>query len=230
MKIFSKRTNTQVQSHAQLTERQARLTGMRSEAQAALDAALGDRQSHLIGGNVDNDDVAKTLQARADSAQSALVGLDDAITALAIQITNAEAAQCAEQLRIKSEADAKELSAVLANVEKVLPAWIATAREMSELLGSLNNFRYQVGGVSNYLGGVATETEVGLRVVLDDLSGAIGPIARGEQSIIIGKTPQVPAVAAPPAPPPKDHFTYTTPNHAAPTYRVPGAFAKETNR
>ena len=135
MKIFSKRTNPQVQSHAQLTERQARLTGMRSEAQAALDAALGDRQSHLIGGNVDNDDVAKTLQARADSAQSALVGLDDAITALAIQITNAEAAQCAEQLRIKSEADAKELSAVLANVEKVLPAWIATAREMSELLG-----------------------------------------------------------------------------------------------
>jgi len=227
MKIFSKRTSPQIHSLAQLTERQARLTGMRSEAQAALNTALADRQSHLIGGNVDSDNVAKTLQARADSAQSSLVGLDDAITELAIQITNAEAAQNAEQCRIKSEADAKALAAVLANVERLLPAWIATAREMSELLGSLNNFRYQVGGVSNYLGGVAAQTEAGLRVVLDDLSGAVGPIARGEQSIRIGTTP---TVAAPPALPPKDHFSYSTPNSTAPTYRVPAAFAKETNR
>lgn len=216
MTIFSKRTNSQIQSLDQLVERQARLSVMRSEAQAALDAALADRQSHLIGGDVDDDEIAKTLQARSDTAHSALVALDDAIAALAVQIKNAEAAEIAEKRRVKAEADAKDLAAVLASVEKLLPAWIARAREMSELLGSLNNFHYQVGGVANYLGGVAAETEAGLRVVLDDLKSAVDAVARGEQQIRIGK-PEV--IAATPARvPPKDHFTYTTPTHA-PAYR-----------
>jgi hypothetical protein len=218
MKIFSKRTNPQIQTLEQLVERQVRLSVMRSEAQVSLDAALADRQSHLIGGDVDDDNVAQTLQARANTAQSALVGIDDAIAALTIQIADAEAALIAEQRRIKSEADAKALVAVIANVEKLLPEWIATAREMSELLGSLNNFHYQVGGVANYLGGVAAETEAGLRVVLDDLSGAVNAVADGSQNIQIGKAPPVPTVAAPPALPPKDHFVYTTPTYG-PAYR-----------
>jgi hypothetical protein len=216
MKIF-KRTNPQIQSLGQLTERQARLGVMRSEAQAALEAALADRQSHLIGGDVDDDEIAKTLQARSDTAHSALVALDDAIAALAIQIKNAEAAVSAEQRRVQAEADAKDLAAVLASVEKLLPAWIARAREMSELLGSLNNFHYQVGGVANYLAGVAAETEVGLRVVLDDLTSAVDAVARGGQKITIGK-PEVIAATPPARVPPKDHFTYTTPTHA-PVYR-----------
>jgi hypothetical protein len=225
MNIFSRRTNPQVQ----LVERQARLTVMRREAQAALDAALADRQSHLIGGDVDDSNVAETLQERADTAKSALVGLDDAIAALTIQIADAQSALNAEHRRIKADADAKELAAVLAKVDQLLPAWIATARDMSELLGSLNNFHYQVGGVSNYLSGVAAETEAGLRVVLDDLSGAVAAVASGTQQITIGKAPSMPAVSATPAMPPKDHFTYSTPNHAAPTYRVPGAFGNETD-
>jgi chromosome segregation ATPase len=199
---------------------------MRSEAQVTLDAALADRQCHLIGGNVDDQSTAETLQARAGTAKSALVGLDDAIAALAIQIANAEAAQAAEQRRIKAEANSKDLAAVLTNVEKLLPAWIATAREMSDLLGSLNNFHYQVGGVANYLGGVADETEAGLRVVLDDLRGAVDAVARGEQQIKIGTTAAVPPVAATPAVPPKDIFTYSDTTHA-PTYRVPSGFSKE---
>jgi hypothetical protein len=218
MKIFSKRTNPQTQTLEQLLERQARLTVMRGEARVALDAALADRQSHLIGGDVDANNVAETLHARADSARSALVGLDDAIAALTIQIANAEEAQSAEQRRIKAEADAKALAAVIANVEKLLPEWIATAHKMSELLGSLNNFRYGVGGVSNYLGGVAAQTEAGLRVVLDDLSGAVDAVADGSQKIQIGNAPSVPALAAPPAPPPKDHFVYTT-STDGPAYR-----------
>jgi hypothetical protein len=226
MKIFNQRTNLQIQTLEQLVERHARLIVMRSEAQAALDATLADRQSHLIGGNVDDQSAAETLRARAEAAQSALVGLDDAIAALTIQIADAEAVQTAEKRRIKAEADAKDLAAVLANVEKLLPAWIATARDMSDLLGSLNNFHYQVGGVANYLGGVAAETEAGLRVVLDDLRGAVDAVARGEQQIRIGATAAVPSVAGTPAVPPKDIFTYANTTHA-PTYRVPSGFSKE---
>jgi hypothetical protein len=218
MKIFSKRTNPTVQTLDQLTERQARLTAMRSEAQVTLDTALADRQHHLIGGNVDDQSTAGTLQGRADTAQSNLLGLDDAIAVLTIQIADAEAVISAEHRRIKAEADAKELAGVIAGVEKLLPAWIATARDMSELLGTLNNFRYQVGGVSNYLGGVANQTEAGLRVVLDDLSGAIAAVADGTEKIRIGKALCEPTVATQPALPPKDHFTYITPTHG-PAYR-----------
>jgi hypothetical protein len=218
MKIFSKRTHPQIQSLDQLIERQVRLIVMRSEAQVTLDAAVADRQSHLTAGDVDDQSAAETLQVRAATAQSALVGLDDALAALKIQIADAEAAVNAEKRRVKAEADSKELAAVIANVEKLLPGWLAIAREMSDLLGSLNNFRYQVGGVTNYLGGVAAQTEAGLRVVLDDLSGAVAAVADGSQTIRIGKAAPAPAVAAPAAPPPTNHFTYTTPTHA-PAYR-----------
>ena len=224
MKIFSKRTNPQIQTIEQLIERQTRLTFMRSEAQVALDAALADRQGHLVGGDFEDESIAEAMQVRADKAQAALVGLDDAIAALTIQIGNAQEAQTAELRRIKAESDAKELAAVVSKVEKLLPAWIATAREMSGLLDSLNNFRYQVGGVANYLGSVAVETEAGLKVILDDLIGAVGPIARGEQTIRIGKP--APSPAPSPAPARKDIFEYSA-HPRGPTYRVPDAFSKE---
>ena len=230
MKIFSKRTDPKIQTVEQLIERQAQLTAMRSDAQAELHAALAERQSHLLVGNVEEHGIVATLQARADKVQTMLVGLDDAIAALATQIADAAAARAAEQRRIQAEANAKELAVIISKVEKVLPAWIATAREMSGLLDSLNNFRYQVGGVANYLGGVAAQTEAGVRVVLNDLNDAVGPVARGEQAIQIGKASPMPAVAATAALTPKDHFTYTTPNHASATYVLPGGFSKEINR
>lgn len=220
MKIFSKRTDPLAATLEQLVERQVRLTAMRSQEQTALDVTLASRQSHLIAGDVDDPTMAEALQTRAEAARSALVGLDDAIAALSIQIADAEAAATSEQRRVQAEGHAKALTAVIAKVGDMLPEWLATAREMSESLGSLNNFRYQVGGVANYLGGVAAETEAGLRVVLDDLSAAIPAVANGTQQITIGKAQPTPAIAIAPAVPPKDHFTYRT-SGQGPTYRVP---------
>jgi hypothetical protein len=122
--------------------------------------------------------VSEAYQEHANSAQSALSALDDAIAALTIQIADAEAVVISEQRRVLAEANAKALAAVTAKIETMLPEWLATARKMSDLLGTLNNFRYQVGGVSNYFGGVAAETQAGLRVILDDLNGAVEAVAR----------------------------------------------------
>jgi hypothetical protein len=144
---------------------------------------LADRQANLIAGDVADPNVAEALQARADKAQSGLVGLDDAIAALHIQIADAEAALAAEQRRVLAEANAKAFAAVIENVKRMHSGFLTTAREMSDLLGSLDNFRYQVGGVSNYLSGVAAQTEAGLRVVLDDISGTAAAVTRGEQQI-----------------------------------------------
>lgn len=222
MKIF-KRNSQQTATFEQLVERQDRLTLMRSEAQAALVEALAERQSHLIAGDVDDKKGSEALQFRVDSAQSELLGLDDALAALVTQIADAEAAQSATQRRVKAEANAKALAVAIANVRKTLPGWLAAAREMSEQLETLNNFRYQVGGVAGYLSNVANETGVGLGLVLDDLSAAVDAVARGEQAITIGKPEPAPAPAAPV----KDIFTYTIPP-SGPSYRVPNAFSKET--
>jgi hypothetical protein len=231
MKIFNKRTNPQTAALEQLVERQAKLNIMRSEAQTGLDVALANRQSHLISGDVGDIKVAEALQGRADGAESALLGLDDALAALKIQIADAEAAVSAEQRRIKCEADAVALKQIIAKVETKIGPFLEISREMAELLSTLNNFRYQVGGVSNYLGNVASETQVALRLVLDDLNGAVDAVARGEQEISIGTIAPRPAAIATPAPEAKDTFTYTTPQSHGPGYRVPvsGAFAKEKN-
>jgi len=216
MKLFSKRNATL----DQLKERLTHLEVMRIDAQIALDAALIDRQNHLIEGDVNDVSVTEALQTRLEAAKSMLPGLDDAMATLGIQIRDKEAAIAKEQGRARAEADAKALAAVIANVKGALPAWLATAREMSELLGTLNNFHFQAGGVANYLSAVANESEVGLKVVLDDLSAAVAPIANGVQKITIGKAPAVAGDAVTPAAPPKDVFTYSSPVHA-PIYRAP---------
>jgi multidrug efflux pump subunit AcrA (membrane-fusion protein) len=227
MKFMNKRNyNTHGDVVAKLRERDALLITMRSEAEAVLDAAKADRQNHLTGGDLSDGDVVRALHNRVDAAGKALAGLDEARADVAIKIADAEAAQHAEQRRVQAEVNAKALAAVIANVKENLPGFLATAREMSELLGSLNNFRYQVGGVSNYLANVANETEAGLRVVLADLSGAVDEVARGERAITIGKPEPTPIAATPAVVPPKDHFTYSVPKPGA-TYRVPAAFTKE---
>jgi hypothetical protein len=222
MKFMSKRNyNTNGDAVAKLSGRDALLVAMRSDAVAAFDAAKADRQSYITTGDLTDLDAVRALHDRVDAAEKQIVGIDEARAALAIQIAEAVAAQTADERRVQAEANAKALAAVIADVEKKLPGFLATAREMSELFGSLNNFRYQVGGVANYLGNVASETEAGLRVVLADLSGAVDEVARGERAITIGKPALVTATIAVPQ---KPHFTYTTQGHGA-AYRVP---ARET--
>jgi hypothetical protein len=66
---------------------------MQTEAQAALDAAKSERQSHLTAGDLADGDVVTALHGRVDAAQSQLAGLNEARAALTIQIADAEAAQ-----------------------------------------------------------------------------------------------------------------------------------------
>jgi hypothetical protein len=55
---------------------------MQTEAQAALDAAKSERQSHLTAGDLADGDVVTALHGRVDAAQSQLAGLNEARAAL----------------------------------------------------------------------------------------------------------------------------------------------------
>jgi hypothetical protein len=226
MKIFNKRTTSHSEVVADLKERHTRLAGLRFDAQTALDTALAARQQHLIVGDLADGEEAAAVHADVSKAHSALVGIDDAIGVLQAQIASAELSQSSEERRVLAEANARALADVVDAVEKLLPGWLATAREMSALLGSLNNFRYRVAGLSQYLGDLGSEAEIGLKLILADLAGAVDAVARGEQQIKIGTASLKPADELVPADTPKDHFTYAAPS-SGPSYRVPGAFARE---
>jgi len=230
--IFSKRTNVQKLEADldKLNDRATLLTGKRAACAVALEDASVAARQHLLTGDVEDEIAGAAIRNRVRSAQNQLADLDAALGALAGSITEADQGITTEKRRIASEADAASLAAIVANLEKNVKPLLEVTRALAADLESLNDFRYQAGGLAAYFRHIAGEGEIALRLVIDDFSGAVAAVAAGTQKIRIGNAPLVPAAAAPSALPPKDIFTYSTPNHAAPTYRVPAAFSKEANR
>jgi hypothetical protein len=74
---------------AALNARSKLLTGKRSAAQSTLDTAVDARQRMLLTGDIEDTKAALALQARVDTATSALAGFDAAITAQTGLITDA---------------------------------------------------------------------------------------------------------------------------------------------
>jgi hypothetical protein len=227
MALFARRNSVQrLQTDLdRLGARAVLLNIKRDAARSALEDAIAARQVHLLEGDIDDAKAATTLQARVNTAQSELAGFDIAIAESQVRINTAELALTAEARRIKCEADAAALGAVIAGLEKNFEPWLRATRAIAAGLEEVNGFRYQAAPLAAFYRHIASEGEFALRVVLDDLSGAIGEVARGERAITIGK-PETTPVAAAPAGQPRDHFTYTVPKPGA-TYRVPAAFAKE---
>lgn len=220
MTIFNKRTNVQRMENdfEKLNERVVLLTGKRAACALVLEEARSAGQQHLLTGNVEDEKTGTALRDRVSGAQTQLADLDAALGALAGSMAEAEQGIAAERRRITCEADAASLAAIVVNLEKNLKPLLEVSRALAADLESLNDFRYQAAGLAAYFRHFAGDGEIALRIVIDDFSGAVAAVADGTQKINIGKTPAVPAAATPPALPPKDHFTYSTPSHA-PVYR-----------
>lgn len=224
----STQTQTQI-LEAELVALNLRAT-LLTDKRAACAASLGDTkaagQRHLLSGDVDDEMTGTALQDRASTAQRALTGIDAALAALAVLITEVEQAIAAEISKVKCERDAAALAAIIASLESRFGPWLEATRAIAAGLEEVNGFRYQAAPLAAFYRHIAGEGEIALRVVLDDLSGAIGEVARGERVITIGKPESMPAPT--PAPARKDIFNYAEPPRG-PGYRVPGAsaFSKE---
>jgi GTP cyclohydrolase III len=226
MKIFSRKSTSHSDVIAALVKRGVCLEQLRIDAQIALNTAIAARQNYLIAGDLADRKEAAVAQSTVVDAQTVLAGVEDAIQALKPQIASGELAKLSEERRVLAEANSIALANVVRSVEAVLPDWLETAREMSRQLGSLNNFRYQTGGISQYLGDLGSEAEIGLRLILADLAGAVEAVERGEQQITIGVASPTLANEPIPAERQKDSFTYSAPT-SGPSYRVLNAFARE---
>jgi hypothetical protein len=225
MALFAKKNPVQ-KLEADLDGLKARallLNTKRDAARSALDDAIAARQAHLLDGDIDDAKAATTLQARVDTATSELAGFDTAIAESQARINAAELALTAEAWRIKCEADAKALGAVVAGLEGKFGPWLDATRAIAADLESLNGHTYQPAPLAAFFRHTAGEAEFALRMTLDELARSIPAVAAGMMTVKIGVEQPEP-VAATPAPARKDIFEYTE-HPRNPGFRVPGAAA-----
>jgi hypothetical protein len=201
MALFQKKTKME-KLQAIVSALQARaslLTDRRVSAQTALDAAMAARQAMLIDGDLGDDKLATKLQGAVDTAQSSLLGIIDAITALQFQIADAEAQLNAEQDRVKREAASEEIAKNVADVERLLPSWLAASRQIAAAFARVDHV-FEAGQIGGFISGCAGEAEVAAAVVLVELRDLPKMVAAGDRPIPHRPDPVLPVTVIPPAP------------------------------
>jgi hypothetical protein len=181
---------------AALRKRAALLSDKRVSAQAAFDSAVSARQAMLLGGDLEDQKLAAKLQSAVDSAQSALIGLDDAISASQAQINSAEQDLAAERQRVERQAASEALAASVASIQAKLEPWLTTTRAFAESLESIAHVRLEPGQIAVYVGNCAGEVEIAAAVMLDDLHRLVSAIAGGQEPIPRAPEMVTPAPAA----------------------------------
>src|SRR5579883_1785876 len=126
MAIFKKKSKTQnlEPELATLRQRVQALETKRQAAEAELTAATEARQLNLIEGSLDDTKTAHMLQDRVNIAASAIVGFEDAISVVQVQIAEIERKLDAERTQAARTAAADTLARDLDSIEKALPLYL----------------------------------------------------------------------------------------------------------
>lgn len=184
---------------AALHQRAELLTGKRVAAQKALDDAIGLRQETLISGDLDDGARLLKMQNAVDSAASTLAGLDGAISALRIQIADAEAQLNAEAERARRQLASEEIAKNVAEVERLIGPWLTASQEIAVAFGKLASI-YEAAQIGRFIANTASETEVAVAVTLVELRNLPKAVAEGRAPIPHRPEPVAPVTVIPPAP------------------------------
>jgi hypothetical protein len=184
---------------AALRKRAALLADKRTSAQTALDAAIVARQETLISGDLDDGARLLKMQNAVDSAASTLAGLDGAISALRIQIADAEAQLNAEAERVRREVASEEIAKNVAEVERLIGPWLAASRQIAAAFAKLDHV-FEAGQIGGFISGYAGEVEVAAAVTLVELRDLPKLVAAGDRPIPHRPEPVAPVTVIPPAP------------------------------
>jgi hypothetical protein len=198
MKLFGKTTMQKLETAlAALRKRATLLSDKRVSAQAALDTAVSARQAMLLDGDLEDHKLAAKLQSAVDTGQSALVGLDGAISALQVQIDNAQQELTAERQRVDRQAASEALAASISSIKAKLEPWLTATRAFAKSLESVAHVRFEPGQIAAYVGRCAGEVEIAVAVMLEDLHRLESAIAGGQEPIPRDPEVGAPAPAAP---------------------------------
>ncbi len=166
-----------------LQKRAEALSTKRATMQVELETAQTARQTHHLSGDIEDVKTEAALQQRVDSAESSLRGLDVAITALTVQVTEAEATLNKERNAAANKASSEALARKVDLIEAKLTPWLAGARELYKLLEELGVFRFEVGRVGDFVLDASNQVEVAMSVALPDLRAAVVAVAEGREQL-----------------------------------------------
>lgn len=167
---------------AALRKRAALLADKKVAAQTALNAAVAARQAMLIDGDLGDDKLAAKLQSSVDTAQSSVLGIIDAISALQSQIGDAETQLDTEAERVKRQLASEEIAKNVAEVERLIGPWLAASRQMAAAFAKLDHV-FEAGQIGGFISGCAGEVEVAAAVVLVELRDLPKLVAAGDRPI-----------------------------------------------
>jgi hypothetical protein len=176
---------------AALNARSKLLTGKRSAAQSILDSAVEARQRMLLTGDIEDTKAALALQAKVDTANSALAGFDTAITAQAALIADAEAILATKRLDGRRMAASELLAAQVAAVDELVGPWLRTSRDLASALDAIH-WRFESTQMGAFVRNAAGEIENAAAMTGGDLRHSIKAIRDGGQDI-----PNPPAAVVP---------------------------------
>jgi chromosome segregation ATPase len=185
---------------ASLRKRGEQLAAKRVTAQDALDEAIKTRQQALLSGDLDDQRALDKLQAAVDTGTSALAGIDDAISVLALQKAEAESQLAAERERIARAKAAEKLSAQIATIEAALPNYLEQSRVFSHALSEIGHHHFESAQMAQFVQNAAAQVELASNFVLVELRAMPERIKTGDAPIPREPDAEPVAVVEPPPP------------------------------
>ncbi|WP_024506584.1 hypothetical protein [Bradyrhizobium sp. ARR65] len=179
---------------AALAKRADQLAIKRAKAQDALDKATKARQDALLSGDLDDERALARLQAVVDTAASAVTGIDDAITVLARQKSEAEAQLTAERERVKRAEAADKLAVQVSAIATVFKPWLERSRVLADTLAQLEHWHFGCNEMSQFLQSAMGQLETAMNIQVAELQAMPKAIIDGVMDV-----PPPKPVAAPPA-------------------------------
>jgi hypothetical protein len=193
---------------AALRKRAALLADKRIAAQAALDNAMAARQDMLLAGDLDDLRLAAKLQGAVDAAQSSLLGIIDAISALDNSIADAERQVNSERVAVARKAASDDLTAKTDTIERQIGPWLEATRALAASTTSVgDDVSFETGQIGAYLRKVIGEVEMAVAMAIPALRGSAAAIVAGHLPIPRGPQDDVPAPVKAPTPQSAKIFT-----------------------
>jgi hypothetical protein len=175
---------------AELQDRRAIFSQKLTAATAAVERADSDHQRFLIEGDPVDDTLRTDINVRLVAAQSAELGLQDAVAQLGAKIGDAEQRLAAERNRVAREAEAQAINADADTLATAIAAFDQAGEAMVAALGQLAarlpgidaNFIPRMSEVTRDLGTAAGELVTVARAHAARIVDAASPIIRPRPS------------------------------------------------
>ncbi|AMN40181.1 hypothetical protein [Rhodoplanes sp. Z2-YC6860] len=165
-----------------LRQRAAALEEARRNADTELGVATEARQRHHLKGDLSDTETAQALQNRVNAAASRVVGLEDALEALAVKTAEVQQKLDAERLQNRRDAAAQKLEKQAAAIARLLPEFVGASKKLADALSDIG-WHFESGHLANVIQGSANQIEHGVNLARSELATMPEALRQGQQPL-----------------------------------------------